>query len=167
MTVIAEDASNVPKLLKVDASGNLKTTEQGTPSVVVSSPLTAGGAVKTAEQVDWLPSAKGKTMLFLYNTAAGQTTVARTVTAGKTFYLVYAELSYNATANAIYAFMTINASVALVMLSKTTATYYTTDTGQVTLAPAVPIPLPAGTTINVISNAATLTAFLTVVGWEE
>jgi len=145
MQTIAENPTNVPKLLLVDASGNLK----------------------TAEQVNLLPSSKGKTTIIeSVNVTAGLSTI-HTVTAGKVFYLCYAHLSFVATQAGTRATLIIAGETVIRLTAGITATYNTQVIGTQTVSPATPIPIAAGETLQASSSFAGMEVDASIIGWEE
>lgn len=129
------------------------------------------GGISNASLATGAAPLAGKTILYNYAYAINDLTVAvRTVTAGKTYYMLGYWLSIKATADneAGYIFVENDpAGTIILMNSSITATYKVSDTQTAMLAFPYPIPIVAGQTIRVASTAATITAFAGIVGWEE
>ena len=135
--------------------------------VDIASPLDGSGNVKTAEQLAPVSIAYSRTMIYDQAGAENTTTTVRTVTAGKTYFLVHAQLFCRSTVDNTEGRMIINGSVALDIFTAVTATYKTSDVQTETLAPATPIPVPAGATIQVYSNNISHYATVLIAGWEQ
>lgn len=114
----------------------------------------------------------GKTILYDSGQAVGATTDAiRTVTAGKTYYLLamFLDLSGNvdATGGGLARIYIAPSSDLLALRLAITATYKITDSQHSEWVTPYPIPIAAGKVINVICGAANCTATAHIVGWEE
>ena len=150
MAIIAQDSGNIPRLLLVDTSGKL-----------VLGP--------SSEVIGSVNEARGKTILYNIASATNAATAVRTVTAGKTYYLVACGLSVHSTTNQAdcYLYLTTTARVLLHHRAATVATYKTTDSRHSELSFPYPIPIAASTVIYVSTDDAGATAFGWIIGWEE
>ncbi len=112
---------------------------------------------------------EGKTIIYARGSATAGSVTFYTVTAGKTLYIVQAGLEYEATSGARACILGVGGTVnrLLMMRSKYTSTYYTQDSGQMTVAYPHPIPIAAETILQVNSAHANLGAQAWIVGWEE
>ena len=114
-------------------------------------------------------SLKGKTILYNRTDVTNGAATLRTVTAGKTYYLLQAALSYYATAGNKTALMFIGTSASILfrMNSTITPTYHTADRDTLIFVYPHPIPIAAGTAIQIDSSDAGLKADGWIMGWEE
>jgi len=112
---------------------------------------------------------EGKTILYDKGSADNSTVTIRTVTAGKTYYLVAVQLVTYGTADGGTAYIEIGAAGNRILRTYTpiTATYQTSNTSHAEMAFPHPIPLAAGQSIRVISGPAGTTGVGQIVGWEE
>ena len=143
MSTIAQDSSNVAKYLQVDSRNYLETSPEH--------------------------SLKGKTILYNTGTVAGGNLTLRTVTAGKTFYLLSAWISYVSTVDNSFAkiYVATTASPLIDLRSSITATYHTSDSNSLIATYPHPIPIAAGVAIILSSQSASTDADGGIVGWEE
>ena len=150
MVTIAEDSNNAPRLLLVDANGKLILGNAG-------------------DVIGSVNEARGKTILYDRTDVTNGTATVRTVTAGKTYYLLQAALSYYATAGNKTALMFIGTSASILfrMNSTITPTYHTADRDTLIFVYPHPIPIAAGTAIQIDSSDAGLKADGWIMGWEE
>ena len=147
MPTIAENSSNVPKLLQLDADNNL---------IVI-------------------PKAKGKTTITKYaafDTGANNTLY--TVTTGKTFYLVGASVSVYSTAaittGGLSAGGDFGVSTGIIIMEiGATATYQPKVWFSQAYTPSVPMPFAAGTVFSLYKGDTTSTTNIRgcIMGWEE
>lgn len=112
---------------------------------------------------------KGKTILIGQNIISNGRAILRTVTTGKTFYLVYAYLGMTATANGHIAQLDAGGDSTRLfrLISAITPTYKTNDSQTINIAFPNPIPYAAGTVISIESTNAALDADGIILGWEE
>ena len=148
--VIAQDSTYAPKLLLVDANGKLILGD-------------AEGVIGSVNE------ARGKTILYDHALTTAATTTMRTVTAGKTYYLLQAGVTYHCTGDEKTGGIWIvsNANNLIKIRTSITATYNTAVSDTITVTYPHPIPIAAGQTIRVNSSAAELTVRGWIVGWEE
>lgn len=141
----------------------------GTPgqAAAISAEKDAQGNVRLS--TTQLTALRGKEVDFLQGSIINGSDTMITVPTGKIYYLVSCTLTYEATANSAEAFIYKNlaGNVILKMISKITATYYTSDTGHAEIAFPYPIPFVAGDAIKVYSNSASLSANAMIVGFLE
>jgi len=122
-----------------------------------------------------LPLAKGKTIITVGQAAENGSTILRTVTAGKTFYLVAATLQtyiYVTTSNGTcYVENDVGGNGAFTQfMYSSVGLVGSTDIGRMamqSISPSIPMPFTAGTVIRVTSNAANTVGRATIMGWEE
>jgi hypothetical protein len=127
-----------------------------------------GAGISNASTYLGINQAVGKTIIVDEISVAGGTATIYTVSAGKTFFLLECTLAYYATTNNAGAtiYKNLAGNVVLQMISSIDATK-TVDSGHAELHFAMPIPFAAGDRIVVRSTVAGLTAYGTVLGWEE
>lgn len=112
---------------------------------------------------------EGKTILYNSNSKANGTETLRTVTAGKTYYMIMAGLSYKATASSRVGILYVDSDTNHLIhhISAITATYNEVDRGSTVVVFPHPLPVAAGIDININSDAATIGVYGWIVGWEE
>ena len=113
------------------------------------------------------PTPVGKTTLIKKGIAANSTATAHTVTAGKIFYLCACNLLYWSCADNESGYMNVGSDTILGMASHITAVYHVADSDAITVSFPVPLPIPAGTKLDVVSSAATIGVIGIFIGWEE
>ena len=150
MPINAQDSDNIPRLLLVDADGKL-----------VLGP--------SSEVIGSVNEARGKTILYDVEWAAGGNTTLRTVTAGKTYYLLMAGLIYESTIAEEIVTIQIDDynHLILEMAASITATYNEYDAGHAEISFPHPIPITAGKVIRVTSGHANMGGRGWIIGWEE
>ena len=143
MPTIAQDSGKVPKLLQVNSNGFLENSGEH--------------------------SLKGKTILYDNNNAANAVTVIRTVTAGKTYYLMACGLKMHSTTDNKWGQLQVGAGADVLLYGGTAITAGTVDSFDQVQILSFPHPLPiaAGVEIKVQSNDATTLAAAWIIGWEE
>jgi len=114
-------------------------------------------------------SLKGKTILYNSGNALNSTTVLRTVTAGKTYYMIAANLSWTTAAANIDGSIYVGATGNIIVQGITS---FKTDQqvgggNQINIVFPHPIPVVAGVEIKVRSAGATERFFGSIIGWEE
>ena len=110
----------------------------------------------------------GKTILHDHETVTAGNVTLRTVSGGKTYYLLAAQLTISGTINGIAGYLTYGYSgdrILFINLDKTT-TYAPAVTDHAEMTFPHPIPLAAGLTV-VLNASANCTGYATIVGWEE
>jgi len=168
--VIAEDSNNVPRLIKTDTTGHpilgAGTAEIG--KLAANSGTTIGDVnVVSITGVVQTNLAKGKTILYNNVGANNSTQTIRTITAGKTYYLLSVGLTYNSGTAGASANVSTTDGVLLLMYLGATATYNTSVGDHAELTFPHPIPIAAGKTITVTSGNANSNAAGWIIGWEE
>jgi hypothetical protein len=128
-----------------------------------------------SNQMSVTPKAKGKTTIIKSADAANTTTVIYTVTAGKTFYLAYANLVAYLGGSSISpdAYLEVDSAGngvfrPIVHIQGATAvatTLYPTFVMPVT--PSIPLPFAAATVFQVRITSASSIAHASIMGWEE
>ena len=128
-----------------------------------------GALPSGANVIGSVNEARGKTILYDGDDVTNGTTTMRTVTAGKTYYLLMAGLAFYSSANGEEARIRIGGGTNFILrlASRITPTYRTTDSDHSEVTFPHPIPVAAGVAISVTSTAAVLGAYGWIVGWEE
>ena len=111
--------------------------------------------------------AAGKTILFNGASVSGATATLRTVTAGKTYYLLYANLSVKSSDNFETASIKFDTDYLILKYTAVTAIYNENFASTTSKTFPHPIPIAAGTVITVVSSAGGTTASAQIIGWEE
>lgn len=194
MTVIAQDQNNAPRLLKTDTSGQLvlgagtnaigtlaansgvdigdvdvKSIAAGDNNIgnvdVATLPALAAGT----NTIGNINEARGKTMLYNQGAVSNGLATIRTVTAGKTYYLLALGLNVHSTNDGEVAQVYAGTSASMLMFIQTgvTATYNTRFEATYVVPFLHPLPIAAGTAIKVQSSAAGTSAYAWIIGWEE
>lgn len=142
-------------------------------NVIGSVKITDGTETATVNASNFLEtspehSLKGKTILYDRANATNGTGVLRTVTAGKTYYLLEAGFWYKATTNNAEGKLYVsNANQPILYMSaKITATYWVSDTDHAELTYPHPLPIAAGVSLWVSASAG-MTVQGWIIGWEE
>jgi len=110
----------------------------------------------------------GKTLLYDHETVTAGNVTLRTVTAGKTYWLLAAQLTMSGTINGMAGYITYGYAgdrILLVNLDMV-ATYLPATTDHAEMTFPHPLPLAAGLTV-VMTASANCTGYATIVGWEE
>lgn len=129
------------------------------------------GSISNASLASGAAPLAGKTIVAVsnINLTAGTTTTIHTVTAGKTFYLLYAWIQINTTVDGQNVRLDAGATTNTILRlgSGITATYNIRIDKSSTITFPYPIPYAAGTTFRIDSSAANVYCAGGIIGWEE
>ena len=131
--------------------------------------------MEDADKLVVMPKAKGKTTIVSGAGVVNGVTTLYTVTAGKTFYLVYGSVFSTTLAAAVSGTGYIQVDTAgngsfrnLALVSPRSLTgAVTMPSSSLSVTPSVPMPFAAATVFRVNSDAANLFVLATIMGWEE
>ena len=128
-----------------------------------------GGLPTGTNVIGSVNEARGKTILYDTNSAVDGIATVRTVTAGKTYYLLQAGLRAYATGDSKITKLWVGADSNVLLSYRTavTATYKTSDAHVFSLTYPHPIPIAASTSIRVESGDGSLFVTAWIIGWEE
>lgn len=142
----AVNSDNEPKNLQVDSNGNLKVAEQ------VLNPLLMSG----------------KTLTHKVAESTGSSVTVHTVTSGKTFYLVWAQIEIVQGGSRERADLSVTAGGRLFTCVGNDAggSNNSTDTTR-ELVPSTPVPFAAGHVFTLGYTGGAGTARIQMIGWEE
>lgn len=124
-----------------------------------------GGQVSNASnRNDALCLLQGRTVIYNTNNAVDvQDETLRTVTAGKTFYLMVAGITFKTGANPGMAYISSNSKADNILIIDLPATSHFTTA----LMFPQPIPFAPGETIQISTSSVGCSAYAWITGWEE
>ncbi len=128
----------------------------------------ASSAVGTVALLNGHTQLAGKNILHDFDTVTNGNVTLRTVSGGKTYYLLAAQLTVSGTINGIGGYLNYGYAgdrILFINLDKVT-TYKPAVTDHAEMTFPHPIPLAAGLTI-VMTASANCTGYASIIGWEE